>query len=121
MNDTIPCYYELPLCHASLEFISVEEECRKQKPYYYSGTLQPHQDHLRTNISFSPATVTLRDLRGFEDKLRLGVNGVQFIPSPADLSFDADANSLQSYLRRVADTIKNLTGAERCICYDYRV
>lgn len=47
-----------------------------EKPYYFSGSLESSEEHLRTNLAYKDVKdVPIRNLRGFEEHLSLKTNG----------------------------------------------
>lgn len=95
----------------------------KEKPYYFSGPLESSEEHLRTNLVYkSVENVPIRDLRDFEGRTSLEINGWEYLKTPAILSDrHLDVANLKPYLAGAKSFLRIHLNAQLVLTYDYRV
>lgn len=106
------------------EYIADLQEYAYEKPYYFSGPIPEEQEHLRSNIKYVRHNVSLRDLRGREQDLKLEQHGFEFPRLPTKLSLTIEENCMDeshAYMEEVAQWLKERLAAEMVLCYAYRV
>ncbi len=124
-TGTLPLatYQDLPVTTGSFQYIKYSLNFDHEKPYHYLGTLDPDQEHLRTNITYEKRQdIPLRDLRAQLKSATLGTHGFQFMrhQSRFNSGFDDD-EVVQSYVLETLDLLKEFLGCDNIFCYDSRV
>lgn len=114
----LPEATELPRIHVALPFID-RDVYSETKPYDISGSLEPAQEHLRTNLKIAPHTVGVQDVRGFEQYLNVDKTGFEFARCPTKCSFAEE--TIEPYLQETAEWVKQRLNATHSICFAYKV
>lgn len=114
----------LPQTTASVDFIE-ESLFTDTKPYVIAvdDLPQEHQKQ-KTNIVLRSESINVSDLRGYEHHFNLNDHLVQLVEKKSDWLENNGkdvAENVISYIKETVDLIKDVTGAEKCICYSYRV
>lgn len=116
---------DMPQLTTSIQYIKFSTKYDTEKPYYYSGSLTPNYEALRSNIEYEVfQNILVHDLRGQEQNLNLECNGFELKCLPFEFDTNAPKDSgdkLQTYMKALASWTKNRFGAEVVLCYDYRV
>lgn len=114
---------DLPVTKASFRFILNSTRFVKEKPYHFSGPLDPDDEPYRTNITLKAQDdVPVKDIRTHIDSLDLNVHGFQFIHHKSECMDNLERQDvLEKYMNEVAVLLKDHLAAERVICFDYRV
>lgn len=114
----------LPGTTATVDFIE-ESLFTDIKPYTIAVDELPHEhQNKKTNVVFRSEMINVSDLRGYEHNLNLNDHLVQLVTKKSDWLENNGkdvAENVISYIKETVDLIKDVTGAERCICYSYRV
>jgi hypothetical protein len=116
---------DLPETRSSLSYIKFSPKYETEKPYYYSGPLEPGEEGLRSNVEYETHDhIPICNLRGQEQHLSVEENGFELKCLP----FHADSNALkegreelEAYINALSSWMKERFDAEIVLCYDYRV
>jgi hypothetical protein len=113
----------LGVVFARFRYIEDSERFRTEKPYHFSGPLDPSEEEYRTNMTFVwHDDVAVRDLRSCLGQLNLGVHGFKFIKYDGEYSDISDnPSALAVYMNQMTALVQEHLAAEAVICYDYRV
>ena len=115
---------DLPFQLISLEHLADLEMYASEKPYYLSEMPSVNQPE-STNLKYTLHPDTpIFDVRGFESEYTLAKNSFAFVKKTfrhAESAGRGQLEGIHAYLREIADWIKVEHGAERVICYDFRV
>lgn len=118
-----PIPSDLPRTTATVDFIE-ESRFADVKPYTIAVDELPKEyEDKRTNVVFKPGTINVADLRGYENRLHINDHLVQLVTKRSDWLENNGkdvAENVVSYIKETVDLIKDVTGAEKCICYSYR-
>jgi hypothetical protein len=116
----------LPRISCEFSYITNSELHDVEKPYYYSGPLDPDQERSRTNIEYiSHGNIPAYDLRGHENLLSIDKNGfeIRSMPTKVDISkpVDREDSIAEEYMEELSAWLKSTLDAELVLCYNLRV
>lgn len=115
---------ELPHQLISLEHLSDLELYKTEKPYYLSEIPSRNQPSM-TNLAYTLHENTpVYDIRGLQAEFSLAKNSFTFVNktfASAESAGRGEKDGIDAFLREVAEWIESEHGAERVICYDFRV
>jgi len=106
----------------SFDFLTKSELYDSEKPYYFSGALEPEQENQRSNLKYTTHDgIELRDLRGLEHLLSLEAHGFELLrhESKANLVEPSD-DDLERYLEETSTFVKQHLDAELVLAYNFR-
>lgn len=94
---------------SGFHFLKRSDVYAKQKPYYFSGTLEPDQEARRSNLEYEVhGSIRNRDLRGYEDKLNLTSHGFELLKHEPIVSLDdPNDDEITDYLDDLVKTVKS--------------
>lgn len=112
-----------PVSQCSFDFLSRSDLYKTEKPYYFSGPLQPSQESSRTNLQYTRhENIDIRDIRGLESQLTLEKDGFVLLHHEPTIELDQPTDEqIHAYLDEVTAFIKKELSAEAVVCYNYRV
>lgn len=113
---------ETPYTRASLVFLKDAPAHAQEKPYHYTGPLEPSHEHLRSNIQYETRTaVPLRNLRPRMHNLTIDDHGIQFLHcESAHLQALYEPEGRDAYLSETASLIRQAMQAELVITFTVR-
>lgn len=113
---------ETPCARASLVFLKDVPAHAHEKPFHYTGPLEPSREHLRSNIKYETCTdVLLRNLRPRMHCLTIEDHGIQFVRSEsAHLQALSDPDGRNAYLSETASLIRQVMQADLVITFTVR-
>lgn len=101
---------DLPLYHTEKPYFVVIEEGEGKAP------------STDTNLELAPVRgIPLQDVRGRESEFTLECNGFKYLKHKTHASADDEEDNWVAYSQEMARLIQEECGAEKVICYDYRV
>lgn len=114
---------QLPSVTSAFQYIKDSPKFETEKPYHFSGPLDPDEENRRTNIEFEwHYDVPVRDLRGHIDTLDLDIHGFKIVRNGSNLLEGLqETETFIKYLKDTTDLVKSQLNASRAICFDYRV
>lgn len=112
-----------PITTSSFDYLARTPLHESEKPYYFSGSLDPEQEEARHNLIYTTrANIPIRDLRAVEHQVKLKIHGFRLLKHrfSADL-LDPGEEQLHGYLSEVSAFIKDQLEAKLVLCHGYRV
>jgi len=94
----------------------------KEKPFYFSGTLEIEQEDRRSNLEYEVHDgIKVRDLREHQQALSLKSHGFELLRHTPTVDLLAPSEDIiYSYLEELVETVKEHLGAEAVFAYNYR-
>ena len=113
----------LPIIRAFLRFLDDSPLFENEKPYHFSGLLDPTDEARRTNLALRPHDIAMHNLRDSSMKAELGVHGFQFEKFKSDFTgnLHEEEETLYQYMNETVAFVKKTLNAHVVLCYDYRV
>lgn len=115
----------IPSQRVPFVYIANASKWESEKPYYISGPLAPQQEHLRTNLEYERDEQTVYDLREIKTNTPTIENdGFELVSynCPVSVSLDTgEKDQTADYLVATSEWLQNRFGADRVLCYAYRV
>ena len=110
-----------PVLTCSFDYLEKTDRYQYQKPYYFSGPLNPEEEQSRTTYTNHDG-IEIRDIRAQAHDLDLERHGFQLLAHTAknDLT-DPGEEEVKDYLEEISSFIKNRLSAELVLVYNYRV
>lgn len=114
----------------SLEYLRWSEIYEAEKPYeilVHLTNLSDKQKSIpRSNLGFEPRTVSVEDVRGYEQSFSLDTHGFAFIRHSTVIDNLKDPTSVnQLYIGEMAEVLKQTLGYDAhditVLCFDIRV
>ena len=109
--------------NCSFDFLKRSKLYDTEKPYYFSGALEPEQEKQRSNLEYTTHNdIELIDLRGRERQLRLETHGFELLRhNPEANLHEPTDDDLEGYLEEIAAVVKERLSAELVLAYNFRV
>lgn len=108
--------------HAAFEFIQGLDLYKTQKPFYVicgDADKLPEGEH--TSLKTEWHDVNVRDVRGYENNLSFDAGGFKLFKYDTPIGTRFDDEDVKTDLKEMAEMMRVDVGAERAICYNFRV
>ena len=97
---------------------------KTEKPFFLNIPVHRIEGARQTNVTHIARNITFMDIRGHEASFSLDTSGFETCEMSTKLSYDdfLDPQIIQQvYFEEIAQVLKNTTGAEEVLLWDYQV